>query len=135
MNCKEARKELKSYAGMKKKSEQYEERIVQLKEKNQSAKSQGISGMPSGQGKTSDLSDYVAQLETLEKRRESVNQRMSQIETKISLVEDADLSEILKQRYVEEKCWSEIANHHRKSESWAKHKNKEAIKAYAACQS
>lgn len=131
MNNEEAKKELKSYAMIKQKREQYDERIKQLKEKIKSASGQKLNGMPSGQGKTSDLSEYIVQLETLENRRESANQRLSQIETKISLVEDAVLSEVLRLRYICEKCWSEIANCYGKSESWAKHRNKPAINQYS----
>lgn len=131
MEYKEAKRELKSYARLKKKSLQYLERIKQLDETIKSAGGQKISGMPSAQGKISDLSDYMAQKEALECRRGNTVKKVAEIETKIALVDDDILSEVLRKRYKEEKCWSETADYFCKSEVWAKKKNKPAIQAYA----
>lgn len=131
MEYKEAKRELKSYSRLKKKSLQYLERIKQLDETIQSAGGQKISGMPSAKGKINDLSDYVVQKEMLEQKRAVAIRKVAEIETKIALVDDDVLSEVLRKRYKEEQCWAEIADYFCKSEPWAKKKNKQAIQAYS----
>lgn len=131
LNYEDAKRELKSYPKLVKKSLQLLERAKELQEKIRSADGQKITGLPGCQGKVNDLSDYIVALEIIEKKREQAIKKMAIIENKIALLEDDELSEVLRLRYKNELNWSEVANQFDRSEIWAKKKNKPAIKAYA----
>lgn len=135
MEYREAKVELKNYTKLKKRLERLTERECELAEKINSAGGQKITGLPSAQGKINDLSDYVVALEEIRINKQQAQMRISKIETRVAVMQDDELGEIIRLRYLKEQCWSEVGNQFERSESWAKHKNKEAIRAYAACQS
>lgn len=78
-------------------------------------------GMPRGSNQ-SDLSDYVAQLDTLED--ELYNEGVAEVKTykditcKIDELEDEDEREVLYYRYIKDKEWWEIAKTMGFSERW-----------------
>lgn len=78
-------------------------------------------GMPRGSNQ-SDLSDYAAQLDTLED--ELYNEGVAEVKTykditcKIDELEDEDEREVLYYRYIKDKEWWEIAKTMGFSESW-----------------
>lgn len=131
MDYEKARKELKDYPKLKKKSSRLSEQQEELQEKILSAGGQKIYGMPSSQGKISDLSDYMVHLEKISDERALIEKKITDIETRVALIDDLTLSELIEQRYIKEKCWAEVGNEFNRSESWAKNKNKCAIMAYA----
>lgn len=131
MNYEKARKELKNYPRFKKKSARLLEQQEELEAKITSAGGQKISGMPSSQGKISDLSDYMVHLEKISDERTLIEKKITEIETRVALIDDLVLSELIEQRYIKEKCWAEVGNEFNRSESWAKNKNKCAVMVYA----
>lgn len=135
MEYREAKNELKNYAKLKKRLERLTDRECELAEKINSAGGQKITGLPSAHGKINDLSDYIVALENIRINKEKAQVKICKIETRVAVMKNDELGEIIKLRYLEERCWSEVGNHFERSESWAKHKNKEAIRAYAACKS
>ena len=130
MEYREAFRELKSYPKLVLRSRRLLESIEELEQKISSAKTQPINDVPHGSGKNSDLSDYIVAKEEMENRRNSTLKRIAEIETRIYLVDDDELAEILRLRYKEELNWSEVGSKFDKSESWAKNKNKSAVESY-----
>ena len=135
MEYREAKNELKNYTKLKKRLERLTDRECELTEKINSAGGQKITGLPSAHSKIHDLSDYVVALEKIRVNKEKAQIEVSKIETRVAVMQDDELGEIIRLRYLKERCWSEVGNKFDRSESWAKNKNKEAIRAYAACQS
>ncbi len=135
MNYKEARDELKRYAKLKTRLQRLSERENELAEKINSARGQKVTGLPTSQGKKKDLSDYIVAQDEIKARKEETERMIAKIESRAAVMRDDELAEIIRLRYLKERCWSEVGNQFDRSESWAKHKNKEAIRAYAACQS
>ncbi|SES68976.1 hypothetical protein [[Clostridium] polysaccharolyticum] len=130
MEYRDALRELKSYPKLVLRSKRLLENIKELEQKISSAKTQQIDDMPHGSGKNSDLSDYIITKEEIENRRKKTIEHIAEIENKIYLMEDDELSEIVRLRYKDELNWSEVGNQFDKSESWAKSKNKYAVESY-----
>ncbi|BBF41988.1 hypothetical protein lbkm_0668 [Lachnospiraceae bacterium KM106-2] len=98
-------------ASRKIKSLQEQRESLMIEKRN--AKAIQYSDMPHG-NKQSDLSDYIAALDSLEERiGESIRERMKarvDIEKGIIYVRDGIESDILRKRYIELKSWECICN-------------------------
>lgn len=130
MTYKEALEELQGYADLERDSETLLEDIKELESKNQNPKSQVIDDMPRGSSKNADLSSYLVTKEKLEERRKEKLRKMESIDSKIYLVSDTMLSNILRMRYIKYATWEEIGEVYNRSRSWALGKNPDAVKAY-----
>lgn len=116
----EKKKYLRGYKKHGRKIELINAKIEELQrlKRNPSVRNDGL---PRGSSK-SDLSDYAAQLDTLED--ELYNEGIAEVETykritcRIDELKDEDEREVLYYRYIKDKEWWEIAKTMGFSESW-----------------
>lgn len=106
------KEELLKYRGLKKEVEELKERIEMLKEKKTSIKSQIISDMPVGSGKSIDIETLMVMIENAieelaRKEKDSID-AMLEIEECIDGLEDPFERYILRTRYIDCKSWEEI---------------------------
>lgn len=106
--------------------------IEEIRSMKMSVSAMKDDGMPHGSGTTSDLSDYVARLETLEEElyKEGVKQVESykEIDYKISQIKNEDERDVLFYKYIKGKKFWEIAQIMDYSERWVKELHGNALK-------
>lgn len=125
-----ARNDLKKYAVNKEYMLKTKEKIASIREKIQSPSGQRITGMPSSH-KSRDLSDYMAELEELQKSITLYEKIMDAKKEKIRKIPNEITVKYLELKYVNEFTMSEIGDAIGKSTSWAKKYHKIALGQYA----
>lgn len=106
------KKYLRRYQQQKATVRKIDAEIEEIRELKECAKAIVNDGMPHGSGKT-DLSDYAAELDELERKRSKERylrvKCFVEIENQIKLLEDEDENNVLVYRYIKGYGWNKIA--------------------------